>query len=179
MGVGARGGMEAARRRQAGPRGTKNGPVSCPGFVARGTQKSKNRDQKTGQFSGPENGPKNCPVFWSRFFDFRVRWDLVLDGGGFRFWSFGGPSLGRIRRGPKGPTRGQFWNILLARYRCAGGACAWHLFWTFGLSCAGWHTSCLPFRHFLFVQILCLERRFLDRCSPFLQPSKRTKSNYV
>ena len=63
MGVGARGGMEAARRRQAGPRGTKNGPVSCPGFVARGTRKSKNRDQKTGQFSGPENGPKNGSVF--------------------------------------------------------------------------------------------------------------------
>ena len=51
------------RRRQAGPRGTKNGPVSCPGFVARGTRKSKNRDQKTGQFSGPENGPKNGSVF--------------------------------------------------------------------------------------------------------------------
>ena len=63
LGVGARGGMEAARRRQAGPRGTKNGPVSCPGFVARGTRKSKNRDQKTGQFSGPENGPKNGSVF--------------------------------------------------------------------------------------------------------------------
>ena len=37
--------------------------VSCPGFVARGTQKSKNRDQKTGQFSGPENGPENGSVF--------------------------------------------------------------------------------------------------------------------
>ena len=63
IGRGARGGMEAARRRQAGPRGTKNGPVSCPGFWPRGTRKSKNRDQKTGQFSGPENGPKNGSVF--------------------------------------------------------------------------------------------------------------------
>ena len=44
LGIGrrTRGGMEAARRRQAGPRGTKNGLVSCPGFWPRGTRKSKN-----------------------------------------------------------------------------------------------------------------------------------------
>ena len=107
--------------------------------------------RKTDPFLGPFSGPKNCPVFWPRFFDFRVRWDPVLDGGGVQFWSLGGASLGRTRRGPKGPTRGQFWNTLRARYRCAGGACAWHLFWTCGLSCAGWRASCLPFRQLLFV----------------------------
>ena len=145
MGWRQRGGARRVRE------GRKKDPFPVPFFLARGTRKSKNRDQKTGQFSGPENGPKNCPVFWPRFFDFQVRWDPVLDGGGVQFWSLGGASLGRTRRGPKGPTRGQFWNTLRARYRCAGGACAWHLFWTCGLSFAGWRASCLPFRHLLFV----------------------------
>ena len=73
-GRGARGGMEPPRRRQAGPRGTKNGFVSCPGFWPRGTRKSKNRDLKT-------------VLFFGRVF-------LIFGFGGVRFWTVGGSDFG-------------------------------------------------------------------------------------
>ena len=61
--------------------------------------------RKTDPFLGPFSGPENCPVFWPRFFDFRVRWDPVLDGGGGPILEFRGGQSGTHPPRPEGPDQ--------------------------------------------------------------------------
>ena len=62
-GRGARVGMEAAWRRLAGPRGTKNGPWSCRVFGRGGTRKLVRGATFSGPFLGSFSVPKIGPVF--------------------------------------------------------------------------------------------------------------------